>query len=225
MATVLTTALLIPLRPLLARFIEALIDRHPSLFTRMGGHSGARILIDPIDLPLSLVLIPHPRQPVLEPLPGGAVPACDASISGRLRDLVALVSGDSDGDALFFAREIEFTGSTEVVLALRNAIDATNMDLIDEIETFLGPLGAPLGAARSGARYLQQIVERATARLLAPAMSRIRQLEHQLDEMHRIEAGKSMRRMNNARQREVRALQQRQVNAPKEHEADDEPIA
>jgi O2-independent ubiquinone biosynthesis accessory factor UbiT len=175
-----TTALLIPLRLALAVLITKLLERNPALGARLGPHAGSAYLIEPSDLPIVLRLIPDRRQPVLEPYLRGTAPACDARITGRLRHLIALVSGDADGDALFFSRDLAFSGDTEAVLALRNALDATRFDLVMEIESLLGPAAAPLRSLRHGAGVLEHIAARLQRRMLRPVMARIERLEREL---------------------------------------------
>jgi predicted lipid carrier protein YhbT len=72
--------------------------------------------------------------------------------------LLAMVHGTLDGDALFFSRDITIEGDTNAVLAMRNAIDAAEIDLPSEIAALFGPLGP---------------VARATARVALPIMGRL----------------------------------------------------
>ena len=48
--------------------------------------------------------------------------------------------GAYDGDALFFSRDLEIEGDTAAVVALRNAIDNEELDLVREATALLGPL-------------------------------------------------------------------------------------
>ena len=48
-----------------------------------------------------------------------------------------------DGDALMFSRDLVIEGDVEAVLALRNAIDDAQLDLVTELSAVFGPLGAP----------------------------------------------------------------------------------
>ena len=57
-----------------------------------------------------------------------------------LSALTALLQGHIDGDALFFSRSLTISGNTEAVLALRNAVDASEVDLNEEIKAAAGPL-------------------------------------------------------------------------------------
>jgi len=176
-------ALPVPLfvvRPVFCRLIEALAARHPSLFSRLGRYGNRSFLIDPTDMPLVLRLYPDAANPRLEPFSRTTIPDCDAVIAGPLLKLVRLVSGEVDGDALFFSRELEISGDTEAVLALRNAIDDMDMDLVAEIEGLLGPLAGPLRLAREQFVRLTGQLQKA---LLAPVLARTQKLEREIGKL------------------------------------------
>ncbi len=131
---------LLPLQPMAAALTlvaRRLIQRHPSLIARLGGHAAARFAIDPTDLPLTLLLYPHPTHTRIELHRG--VPESDARIAGPLAALLGLVHGAYDGDALFFSRDLVIAGDTSAALALRNAIDDAELDLGGEIAVLAGP--------------------------------------------------------------------------------------
>ncbi|WP_444666302.1 ubiquinone anaerobic biosynthesis accessory factor UbiT [Cereibacter changlensis] len=124
---------------LLARRIAA---RHPEIVSRLGSHAGATFALDPTDLPVVMVLT----------LPGG-VPrirlqkdnaGTDCRISGKLSALFALVHGAVDGDALFFSRDLVIAGDTAAALALRNAIDNAELDIMEELQHLAPPLARAL---------------------------------------------------------------------------------
>lgn len=126
----------------LSRYVVAMRSRHPEILERMGPYATKSILINPTDLPLALLLLPsnaHPASAIR--LPGPC--KWDACISGSIAALFAMVQGSRDGDALFFSRDIKVEGSADVVLALRNAIDASELDLLSELFILMGPIGNP----------------------------------------------------------------------------------
>ena len=133
----------LPLDMALKRFITSLVERHPSLFSRLDDQAQKTFLIDPIDVSIALVLRPDPAMPRLEAVkraPDGTVVAArDARIAGPLAAMVGMVHGAFDGDALFFSRDIVIEGDTEAVLALRNAVDDAEIDLAEEIAVITGP--------------------------------------------------------------------------------------
>ena len=136
---------LAPLAPMgvaLTLVARRLIARHPGLIARLGAHADKRFAIDPTDLPLTLLMHPHPTHTriTLSRRP----PEADARIAGPLAGLLGLVHGAYDGDALFFSRDLVIEGDTSAALALRNAIDDAELDLGAEIAALAGPFGAVL---------------------------------------------------------------------------------
>ncbi|MBI5265579.1 MAG: SCP2 sterol-binding domain-containing protein [Bradyrhizobium sp.] len=142
---------LLPLEIVLARFMQRICRRNPQIFDRLGVHAGKRFGIKPTDLPFAFVIeasTQRPRLSVMRELPA----ALDARISSSLANLLALVEGRVDGDALMFSRQLVMEGDVEAVLALRNAIDDAGLDLAKEVADLFGPLGEPVRQALDAAR-------------------------------------------------------------------------
>jgi len=151
------------------RLAEGTVDRHPSLFARLGPHAATTFLIDPVDLPFALLLAPARTGKRVELVRRDRSAGWDARIAGPLAALIGLVHGAYDGDALFFSRDLTIEGSTEAVLALRNAIDDAEIDLSEEVLAMLGLLRA---LAEEPFRLLLPIAERASGVCLARSGSR-----------------------------------------------------
>jgi predicted lipid carrier protein YhbT len=156
-AALLVAAIPLPLlQPLLSSIAHRMAHCHPGLFARMGPHASKTFLIDPSDLPYVFRMVPDVTAPLLTIHMRGDEPAHDGAISGRFFDLLDMVGGSLDGDALFFGRNISVTGDVEAVVTLRNALDDFDGDLVHEILRGLGPLapvaGAGLQLARSVAK-------------------------------------------------------------------------
>ena len=158
--------------------LRTLRKRHPGLFDRLSGVGSPRFLIDPVDLPFAFLLETDPKRPRLAALrKEDAEPqAATATIRGPLMTLIDLAEGRLDGDALFFSRDLVIEGDTEAVVALRNAIDDAEIDLVADLLSALGPLAGPARLAVDGATAL---LARAAADLetlrdavIAPAMRR-----------------------------------------------------
>ncbi len=147
---------LLPLQLMLGGFLQRVTRRNPAIFDRLGTHAKARFGIRPTDLPFAFVVeaVP-PRLVVVRDLP----PDLDARISASLANLLALLEGKVDGDALMFSRELVIEGDVEAVLALRNAIDDAQVDLVAELSSLFGPLGGVARRAFETAR--QSLVGRA----------------------------------------------------------------
>jgi predicted lipid carrier protein YhbT len=140
---------LLPLQLVLGGVLQRIHRRNPAIFDRLGRHARARFGIRPIDLPFAFVVeAKPPRLSVVRELPKGL----DARISASLANLLALLEGRVDGDALMFSRELVIEGDVEAVLALRNAIDDAQLDLAAELSSLFGPLGVPARRAFEAAR-------------------------------------------------------------------------
>jgi len=132
---------LFALQPVLRRIINRIARDNPDMFGRLGPHFSANYVIDPTNLPFVLMLRPDPDDLMLIARRRDDIPAHDARISGSFLDLLMLVDGDLDGDALFFARELSITGNTEAVVCLRNALDDVDGSIAEKVADMFGPLG------------------------------------------------------------------------------------
>lgn len=121
---------------------DKVVARHPGLFDRLGEFADRRFGIVPTDLPFGFTI--SPRQGTITVLRPDAMTQQDATISGPFFLLLALLEGRLDGDALFFSRALQFSGDTEAVLALRNALDDNRFDLPTDIAAMAGPFGGPV---------------------------------------------------------------------------------
>ena len=143
---------LVPIRLVerVARILfSGVLAAHPDLFERLGDHRGMRYGFSPTDLPLHFTVVPATRMLTVS---RGAPPTADARIEGPLVLLLGLLEGRCDADALFFSRDLSVTGDMEAMLALRNALDDSAIDLPRDLGALVGPL-SPLVAGT--ARYIR----------------------------------------------------------------------
>lgn len=143
------------LQPLFSRIATHVAQSRPELFARLGPHAGKRFLIDPIDLPFVLVLAPEAARPGLTAYRRYERPAHDAGIAGTFFNLLDMIDGTLDGDALFFSRDLRVSGDTEAVVALRNALDDFEGSALDSVVASFGLLSAPAALALSGLRTVR----------------------------------------------------------------------
>ena len=184
------------LQPVFDAMLRVVRRRHPDILERMEPFSDAPVCIDPIDLPFMILLDPNPAEPRLvvrrEIDPGEVA----ATVRGPLATLIALAEGKVDGDALFFTRQLVVEGDTEVVVALRNAVDGAGIDLVADLAATLGPFGRPARAVAGVAlglfSRLQGDVEVLRQALIAPAIqgadqqsARIAELETEVRELRK----------------------------------------
>lgn len=133
---------------MLTRFMAAIAGRHPALIARMGPEAEKRLLLDATDLPALLLM--QPAALALTMHPRRRPPAHDALIRGRLSAFLAMLHGEVDGDALFFAGDLAIEGDTGAVLALRNALDDAELDLTEEFAALTRAPRGPLGRLAAG---------------------------------------------------------------------------
>jgi len=129
-----------PLNILLAAAIRRMHKAHKPAFERLGGAGSPNFWIAPSDLPFGFLLKTSEHAPSLKAFRDMPTGAAAATIRGPLAALIALLEGKIDGDALFFSRTLTVSGDTEAVLALRNAVDGSEIDLSDEAKKLAGPL-------------------------------------------------------------------------------------
>lgn len=143
------------LQPLFARIATHVAQSRPELFARLGPHAGKRFLIDPTDLPFILVLIPQTERPRLIAYRRYERPEHDCSIAGTFFNLLDMIDGSLDGDALFFSRDLQVSGDTEAVVALRNALDDFEGSALDSVVGSFGFLSPPAALALSMMRSIR----------------------------------------------------------------------
>jgi len=169
---------------LLARLLRLLADRHPRAFEALREMPDARVLIEPVDAPVALLMRVGPELS-LHALPRGAdglgEAAADAIVKGPYEKLLDLLEGRIDGDALFFRRELSISGDTALILALRNTLDGEDeMDLVADAASVAGPLARALPVLRRNAGPVLDRID-AARRLLPPPLRRgIERLEARL---------------------------------------------
>lgn len=146
------------MQPGLAFAMDAMRRRHPDLFDRLSSLDDPTYLIDPTDLPLAFKLSLYPDRPGLRALRQADEAIAAATIRGSLTALLDLLQGRVDGDALFFSRALVIEGDTGAVVALRNAIESIEVDLLDDLLSSLGPLANP---ARHAITLGNRVLDRA----------------------------------------------------------------
>jgi len=163
------------LQPVFDAMLRVVRRRHPDILERMEPFQDKIVCIDPVDLPFVLLLEPNMAEPRLTVRRAVDPDESHATIRGPLETLIALAEGKVDGDALFFSRQLVIEGDTEVVVALRNAIDGAGIDLMADLTSTLGPLANPArrvaDATLEAVGHLRHNVETLRQALIAPAMA------------------------------------------------------
>ena len=125
---------------LLTHMARSVRNRQAGFLDRLGQHADAVIAIAPSDLPLVFRIQVSARDPVTV-LRKGAPCRCDARVTAPFFNLLAMLHGEQDGDALFFSRDLVIEGDMSAVLAFRNALDAEEIDLAEEFLAVIGLKG------------------------------------------------------------------------------------
>ncbi len=177
--------------------------RYPRVFERLAELGDARFLIDPIDLPIRFLLRLSEGCPALSLAPEGDMdPPPDAAVRGPLVDLLALLEGRLDGDALFFSRQLTVEGDTEKVLVLRNAIEGDEVNVVELLLERVAPFDRLLRPALRPATQGYALADEFLARLRQALQHPLRQqieardaeLERLADRVQRVEAAAQRRR-------------------------------
>lgn len=141
---------IVPL-PIAARaaslLFQQVLKSHPRLFDRLGDYRYSCFAFAPSDLAFEFVI--RPAGSSIRTFRRGRAPEADATITGPLLLMLGLAEGRLDGDAVFFARKLAVTGNMEAVLALRNALDDSGIDLVKLAGDLSGPIRRPVMAALS----------------------------------------------------------------------------
>lgn len=155
-----------PLQAALNRTAVRITKANPSIFERLDGYRGKVFLIDPTDLSLVFRVDIHKPFPVVTPLRRGSVVKWDARIAAPFWSHVAMLHGKLDADALFFSGDLMIEGDVEAALALRNALDDSDIDLLVDAFAALTPSIAPLRAlGRDTAAMLSRLTKLPLTRL------------------------------------------------------------
>lgn len=115
----------------LAHVARKAARKHRNIFARLGEHSRTTYLIDPTDLSFVISLQLDPDRPQIRAHRREEAPPHQARIAGTLRNLMKLIEGEIDGDALFFSRTLKVEGNTAAVVVLRNALDNMEGNFFD----------------------------------------------------------------------------------------------
>lgn len=123
-------------------------SRQPKLVKNLERLDSALVYLVPTDVPHNFALtlgegahfyvVSDEEKAAKEP---------DALVEGDLESLVDMLEGRVDGDALFFARDIQISGNTEVIVGLRNTLDREEIDLFTEVLSLCGPFSKTAGVA------------------------------------------------------------------------------
>jgi len=141
-----------PVELLLTASLRSIARRQPEAFDRLGQVRHAIIRISPVDLPVAFEMRPDGDAGTIRVVrPNDDAGETSARISGPLLTLLALFDGRGDADGAFFQRCIDVEGDTAAILALHNALEASELTMADILgvsRRFDPPLQTVLSIAR-----------------------------------------------------------------------------
>lgn len=210
--------------PVIQKSVEKISEnmqkKYPHFVERLADLEEPSWLINPIDMPFAFYLDVKDKHLKIKALrKEGEMPEAAAFIHASLPNLLKMMNGSSDGDALFFTRDLNIEGSTEAVVALRNAIDATGVDVAQEILAATGPLAGP---AQKASGFLEQLYNKAKQdmqvmqnAITGGLQSKIQNQAYTIDELNQ-EIADLKSTLNQAGIRQKRRL--RQIREPNKEE-------
>ncbi len=200
-------------RQLLERGVRTFTHRlntlHPGLRERLSEANGKSFALVLPDMPFNAMLEVEGGELELTML-GKSLPLrADVTLHGTSTTFIALLEGRTDGDALFFSRDLRVEGDTEALLVLRNALDNEQINLR---KTFFSVFGALSGMAARAATPVEKLGARFTRDMgwlyhsaIAPLAKRQQQfseglqgLEHRISQVESALAKKQARSAENA---------------------------
>ncbi|WP_218044802.1 ubiquinone anaerobic biosynthesis accessory factor UbiT [Kiloniella majae] len=122
------------LKPIVKHVLARMKKLYPEIFSRLAVLGNTSFLIDPTDLPYCFCLSVKEGETHIDIWDDDSDRSgFHAAISGPMLNLIKLLEGRVDGDALFFSRTLNVEGDTEAVLTLRNAVDSADVALADVV--------------------------------------------------------------------------------------------
>ncbi len=175
-------------KPVVKHVLDRMKKLYPEIFSRLAILENTNFLIRPTDLHYSFHLSVQEGETHVEVRDNSTEhPEFQAVISGPMLDLIRLLEGRVDGDALFFSRTLNIEGDTEAVLTLRNAVDSADVSLVDVMGgpvAFMKP-GFDKMLSKIGSVFEQLERDFVTVQqsILLPAARHMREVDEELDRM------------------------------------------
>ena len=154
----------LPIELLLSELIRRLVRRRPDLLRRLGAVANVPIAVVPDDLPHAFVMSLNPERPSVKLCDKSRIASADAIIRAPLLDLLGVLDGTYDGDALFFSRDLRVEGKTDYVLALRNTLEDAELTPAE----FAGLSGRQAQWVNRAGNYALNTARQAAARAKEP---------------------------------------------------------
>jgi predicted lipid carrier protein YhbT len=117
---------------LLTASLRSVARRQPDAFDRLGAVRRATIRIMPDDLPVAFEMRPDSTDGSIRVVRSDSdAGEASARIRGPLLPLLSVFAGRGAADGAFFPRRIDVDGDTAAILALHNALEASELTMAD----------------------------------------------------------------------------------------------
>jgi len=113
------------------RGVYSIKKKHPDVMERLSTTYGKTVYAFFTDLNYGVLTKISENKTIVEKYKAREIKA-DLLLKGNFFDLISIIEGKMDGDALFFSRKIEVEGDTEMLITIRNAFDSADIKLFKE---------------------------------------------------------------------------------------------
>lgn len=173
------------MQPIANAAFDNIMIKHGQAFDLLKDFKEPIFLINPTDFPLFFKLKPYGTDSYLKIYKTKeGVGEFSAEISGKSNKLIELLEGKVDGDSLFFSRELVISGDTQAVVAFRNAIENTQIDVLNDfLSNFDALKEAAMGSALVVGSKISSHLDNLRSFILEPALDKIDELNCKLEEI------------------------------------------
>ncbi|MGV3278801.1 SCP2 domain-containing protein [Rickettsiales bacterium LUAb2] len=119
--------------------LKKMHTKYIRIFEKVGESNENSYLIIPTDVPFNFYLVIDKLAPSLTLVEKeDTTIEASATIKASLENLLQMFEGKLDGDAAFFSKDLIIEGSTAAIVALRNAVDGEDINIINDLSDNLG---------------------------------------------------------------------------------------
>lgn len=121
------------------RLTKLFIQKHPKVITKMAEYTPARLVLIPSDMPFCFFVEFTKDNMQINIIDQNAFDGKNLTcITASLELFIKMLEGNLDGDALFFSRQLTVAGDTTIIVALRNILEAENVNIKTDIDETFG---------------------------------------------------------------------------------------
>lgn len=126
---------------LLLKILNIMQTKHSDIFVKLQETSDPTYKIDATDLPINFILKVSLNNPMLQIVDKDDYShKVDATIRAKFITFIQILDGQIDADEAFFSNKLTIQGATDATLALSNALDNSDINVIDDITLNITPI-------------------------------------------------------------------------------------